>query len=116
MAYGKRILAETLRSLAFGSIGASYTAIGTDPTFNAPIRILSIKNLTDKDILFSYNAVNDHEVLPAMGGLVLDLTSNKANESGAFFAENTIVYAKQGAGGAPTSGSVYVSAYYAKGD
>ena len=103
-----RLVSESVRSLAFGSIGAGYSGIGTSIT--NPIRILHIQNLTDASLMFSYDGVNDHFPLPANGFLVLDITANKSREQGCYLAEGTRVYAKQI--DAPTSGSVYVSIYY----
>lgn len=113
MAYGKRILPETMRSLTAAGIGAAFAAIGT--AFDNSIRILSIKNNTDGDVIFSFDGVNDHEILPASAALVYDLTANKVHDGGAFIARDTIMYAKDGPT-APTTGTVYVSVYYALGD
>ena len=115
MAFGIRILPETLRTLAFGGIAAGYTAVGT--AFTHPIRIIMITNTTDVGVIISWNGVNDHIALPAGGFILLDVMSNKANSinSSAFIAEGTIIYAKREAG-APASGNVYVSVFYALGD
>ena len=110
MALGTRILPESLRSLAFGSIGASYMGIGT--ALDHPARILEIQNLTDGALLFSFDGIEDHAILPASGFLLLDLTANKTEERGAFVSEGTRIYVKES--GTPTSGAVYVSAFYGK--
>jgi hypothetical protein len=103
-----KLLPEVLRSLAFGSIGAAYMGIGT--AFTRPIRILKITNLTNNTLLFSFNGIDDHEVLPSNGFLLIDVTANKSVSQGFFIGEGTRVYVKQL--GVPTTGSVYVSAYY----
>ena len=110
MAYSKaiRLLPESVRSLAFGSIGAAYTGVGTEIT--SPARILHIQNLTDSLLMFSYDGVNDHFPLPASGFLLLDITANKATEDGYYLSEGTRIYVKQIV--APSSGSVYVTVYY----
>jgi len=45
-----RFTPEPLRSLAFGSIVAGYTAIGT--ALANPVRILLLQNFTDKTLTF----------------------------------------------------------------
>lgn len=107
-----RLAPETVRSLAFGSIGAAYMGIGT--TFIKPVRILVLQNLTDVSLMFSFDGINDHVPLPQSGYILLDATSNKAKEDGLFFAEGTRIYVKNI--GSPTSGSVYVSTFYGAND
>jgi hypothetical protein len=104
---------DTLRTLAFGAIGAGYTAVGA--VFDFPMRIVAIKNLTDEDLLFSFNGVTDHEIVPEESGVILDLCANNANHSSAFIAKGTIIYVKHN-GVAPTAGSVAISTYYCIGD
>lgn len=109
MAQSRRMLAQPIRTLAFGSIGASYAAIGN--AMNFMVRILLIQNLTDADLMFSFTGNTDHIALPAGGFVLLDLTANQIPDSGFFVSEGTILYVKQI--DVPTTGSVYVSAFYA---
>jgi len=106
-----RLVPETLRSLAFGSIGAGYMGIGTALT--EPSRILVIQNLTDAALLFSFDGVNDHLVLNTDVSIVLDVTTNKSVDHGFYIAAGTRIYVKQS--GVPTSGSVYVSSFHGGG-
>lgn len=103
-----RIGVEPCRSLAFGGIGVNYAAIGTG--FANQSHILWIQNLTDANLWFSLNGVDDH--FPVAGGsfMLLDVTSNKSNDTGFFIAIGTIVYVKRL--GTPTVGSVYVTTFY----
>ena len=103
-----RLFPEPLRSLGFASIGAGYMGIGT--ALDNPSRILHIQNLTDATLLFSFNGVDDHEVLPANAFLLIDVTTNRTTDSGLYFAAGTRIYVKQS--GVPTSGSVYVANFY----
>jgi len=103
-----RFVPEALRSIAFGSIGAAYMGVGT--AFDNPVRILFIQNLTDAGLTFSFDGVNDHFVLPDNGFLLLDVSANKTNERGFFVAEGQRIYVKEL--GTPTTGSVYLSAFY----
>ncbi len=108
-----RMHAQALRSLAAGSVGAGWSAIGTP--FTSQIRILQIWNLTDALLTFSFTGPIDnveHFVLPAQGFVLFDLTANKSsNDPGFYLADGTQLYAKQN--GVPTTGSIYVTALYA---
>lgn len=105
MAYGVRAIFDPLRSLAFGSIGASYAAIGTALT--RPARLIKIDNLTDATLLFSIDGTSDHTVIPANGFLLLDIATNQEDTQGFEIATGTSFYVKES--GTPTSGSVYVT-------
>jgi hypothetical protein len=106
-----RIRYEPLRSLAFGGISGTYAAIGT--TFANPVRILKITNLTDANLLISFDGVTDRDIIPANTIEVLDYGSNKADTGGQLDQSvGDRVYVKQ-SGGAATSGSVYVTVIYA---
>jgi len=65
--------------------------------------------------MFSFdNGVVDHFPLLAQSYLLLDVSSNKIDSSGWFFAKNTVLSVKRI--GTPTTGSVYVSMFYGQGD
>lgn len=102
-----RLEAELLRSLAFGSIGASYTGIGT--SLESPVRIFHLQNLTDAELMFSFDGVDDHLVLPSNGYILLDVTANKTREDGCYLAEGTRIYVKQL--GIPASGNIYLTTF-----
>jgi len=104
-----RLLAEPLRSLAFGSVSGSYMGVGT--AFEHPIRLLYIQNLTDVAVLFSLDGINDHWILPTQGYMIIDITANKTREQGWYIAEGTRIYVRDLAG-APTLGAVYVTVFY----
>lgn len=105
-----RLFPETLRTVAFGSISGTYTGIGIP--FENEIRLFHLQNLTDETLLFSFDGINDHEILPTMGFLLIDCTSNRTNIGGSLvIAQMTRIYVKQS--GVPTSGAVYLAAYFA---
>lgn len=122
MAYGKSIKFDPLRSLANNMISGNYALVGSLFT-NAPIRILSIRNLTDQPITFGFgqkapvsDGTADNDIVPASGGVVYDFSANSTPQSDIpFFPEQTGVWARY-AGSAPSSGSVYVIAIYCQGD
>lgn len=112
MAFSIIMRADGLRSLAFGSISGTYAPIGLP--FEHPMRVIKIANLTDATMTFSYDGVIDHEIIPEGGFVLIDFCTNQAATQGAFIAQGTVIWVKTS--GSPTSGSVYVSAYYGRGD
>ena len=108
-----RLVPEVLKSIAFGSIGAAYMGIGT--SFSSPIRVLKIQNLTDELLFFSFDGINDHDILPSNGYTIYDISANKTIEQGFYIGEGTRVYVKI-SGGAPSVGSVYITAFYGSKD
>lgn len=107
--YSIRLQAETLRSLAFGSIGAAYMGVGT--AFAHPIRLVHLTNNTNADLIISLDGINDHIFIPTKGFMLLDITANKTREQGWYIAEGQRFYVKQDSG-APSSGGFYVTALY----
>lgn len=103
-----RMLPLPLRTLAFGSITASYVAIGN--AFEFPVRIIYLQNLTDVTLKFSFDGVTDHLVLPTNGFILLDVTANKNMPQGFSIAQGTKIYVTRI--GTPSTGSVYLSAFY----
>ncbi|MDX1532863.1 MAG: hypothetical protein R3230_01500 [Nitrosopumilaceae archaeon] len=112
MAYGKRLLFEDLRSIAFGATGAAYVAVGS--ALAHPIRAFKIDNFMDADMMFSIDGVNDHFVLHASSSWIQDISMNAPMNSPFFMAQGDILYVKRI--GVPASGSVYFSVLYGKGD
>lgn len=113
MAYGTRVWFEPLRELAFGSIGAAYTAIGTGTVDYT--RLFTISNSTDVDVYISLDGSTDNIRLSAGSAKVFDLTANKVQDDGFFIKKTTVFYVKRTAMGAPTTGSVWVEVMAAEG-
>lgn len=106
-----KLVAEGLRSLAYTSLSTSYAALGEE--FSNPIRIFHLQNLTDANIIYSFDGVNAHGVVAAGSFLLLDVTANKTLPQGEFISAGTIVSVRTISGEtAPTSGSVYLSVFY----
>lgn len=106
MSYRNRAIIDAIRSVAFGSIGAAYTAVGD--IVDEPTRMIYVYNGTDKSVLISDDGSSDKFIVPAGGFILLDLTTNKVRDDGFFLAENRYWYVKH-AGSAPSSGSVYIT-------
>jgi len=103
-----RLKIDRLRSLAFGSIVANYTAIGT--RFEFPTRMVIIQNFTDADLMFSATGNTDHIPIRANSSMVLDGTANKTTDTGFFFIAGTTFHVKRIE--TPTKGTVYITAIY----
>lgn len=106
--------ADSIRTLAFGGISGSYAAVGSAIAYNW--RIFRITNGTNGDLFISFDGSTDNLFLPASSYVLYDLSTNAApiSESDNFvLAVGTQFYAKQST--APTSGSVYIEGFYARG-
>jgi hypothetical protein len=96
-----------LKSLAFGSIGAAYAAVGT--ALQNPVNVVTITNTTDVQLLISTDGVNDHIVVPSQSWAVRDISAMRtATSEDSTIKAGTQFYAK----GTPTVGSVYIEALY----
>lgn len=102
---------ETIRSLAFGGISGVYAAVGSP--FSNPVRIIKVTNLTDANLLISFNGIDTVDIVAANGFYLYDYGSNKADAGGVL--EQSLgkrLYVRQESTAA-TSGSVYVTIIYA---
>lgn len=104
-----RMTSIPVQVVDFGDISSSFTAFGD--AMPAPIRILKIQNTTDADIYISFDGFISNDVVVAGSGMVLDITTNKSIDQGMYLPQETVFYLAY-TGGAPTSGAVYLSAYY----
>jgi hypothetical protein len=107
---GLKLRTEACRTLAFGSIVAGYTLVGSNVT--NPSQIIYLQNLTDALLWFSFDGIVDHFPLPAGGFLLTDICTNKDNTQGYFLQANTGLYVKRL--GIPTAGSVYFTTFYSR--
>jgi hypothetical protein len=108
-----QIWPEILRTLDFSVLDNTYMGLGT--AIDNPARVYWVQNLTDVQVTFSFDGVNDHFTLPDDGFLLLDSTSNRTNVGGAFaFPTGTRTYVKISGAVAPTKGSVNLTVFYGK--
>lgn len=101
----QRLKFDAQRSLAFGSIGAGYTQIGS--LLTVPANQFLVSNFTNTPLQFSTDGLTDHFVLAAGAQWIND---DKANNI--FFPLGQTMWVKE-LTGAPGSGSVYFSVIYA---
>jgi len=106
MAYPRRLRFEAIREVAFGAIGAAYGAVGA--AVATPARIITFNNTTDVDLYVSTDGVTDMLRIVSGSGKIFDVTTNKVRDDGFFLPENTIIYVRQTAMGAPASGVFFV--------
>lgn len=115
MVYSKVAKFDTLRSLANGSISASYAAVG-GAVSNA-VRAFRLINNTDGDMFFSLDGVNNQMFVPKTSYVLWDLSSNAISPSSSapfVVVKGSIFYVKQST--APTTGSVFIEIIYAQGE
>ena len=108
----KRVYFDTLRTLAFGSISGTYTAVGSATTVNP--RIICITNDSDAGMIFSFDNTNDDGqlYLPAGSFKLFDLTTNEVQgkDDNFVIAKGEVLYVKQSS--APTMDGVYLEYIY----
>lgn len=112
MAFGIRVAYEALRNVAFGGISGTYAAIGTPTAGN--VRLYSLKNDTNEDLIISMDGTTDHIFMGANSFMIVDLSANKVRDDGLFIAQGTQFYVKE-ATSTPSSGALYMEILVAEG-
>lgn len=115
MVFSRKAIFDTIRTLANGSISASYAAVGI--AFTHPCRMIRFVNNTDGDMFFSTDGTNNMLFVPKTSFVLYDLSSNGNPQQGfspLALPINTQIYVKQST--APSTGSVYVEVIYAAGE
>lgn len=111
MAYGTRAAFEAVKEIAFGSVGAAYTAVGTAIADHA--RLVRIVNNMDTQMYISTDGATDMIRMAAGSFFIMDLSSNKVRDDGLFLPVGTQFYVKQVV--APSSGNLWIEVLYAQG-
>ncbi len=107
------VRAMLVRTIGFASIGGSYVNIG-DAITNS-LRVVWIQNMTDAALMFSFDSINDHFPIAANSYVLLDLNSNQNQiNTGLTLGIGTRLWVREI--GNPTSGTVYFSGFYARGE
>lgn len=107
--------ADSLRTVAYGSITGSYAALGATLAHNW--RMFKITNNTNGDILISFDGTTDNLFVPGNSFTLYDLSTNApplAEVDNLVLGVGTQFYIKQST--APSSGNVWVEGIYAKGE
>lgn len=109
-----RVVFDSLREVAWDDFGGSYVLAGS--VFAHPPRLLIMQNFTDQDALISFDGVTTHMFLPEGGQVVLDFASNASSVAGMWsMSVGEGVYVQDN-GTPPTTGSVFASVAYGKGE
>lgn len=110
----KKAVFDTLRTLAFGSISGTYAAVGN--AFTEPMRMITISNQTNGDMIFSTDDANaDGNVFLFAGEQrTYDFTANMipGKDDSLVLPVGTAWFVKQST--APSSGGVTIEAVYAQ--
>jgi len=111
MSFTNRATVDALRTLDYGSITSSYTALGSALSYQA--RIICFTNTTDEDVFLSTDGSTDQLIVPAGSFKLFDITTNHrpVNMDDFCFGIGTQWYVKYAS--APTSGAVYIEIVYA---
>jgi hypothetical protein len=112
MAFGTRAFFDSVRELAFGSISASYAALGTALTDHA--RIVVFVNSSNAEVYISVDGTNNNLRLAANSFRLFDFSTNRIQDDGLFVSMGTQFYVKQ-VSGAPSSGGVWIEVISATG-
>ena len=112
MSFTTQAKVDTLRTLAFGGIGATFAPVGPPLSFQA--RIICFTNTTTEDVIFSMDGVTDQLIVPAGSFKLFDITTNHrpVNQDDYCFANGTQWYVRYAA--SPASGAVYIEVVYAQ--
>ena len=106
MSYPKRLIADAVRTIAFGAITAAYAAVGA--ALDSPVRIFCLSNLTNQDVYFSIDGVTDQFIVPAGSFKLIDVSTNRTTIENFFLQQGVVFYARTVGVVNPTSGSVYI--------
>lgn len=111
MAYGTRAAFEAVREIAFGSVGANYTTVGSPIADHA--RLVRIVNTMNTEMYVSTDGSKNRIRMAAGSFFIMDLSSNKVRNDGLFLPLGTQFYVKQVT--APASGNLWIEVLYAQG-
>ena len=100
---------EAVRTLAFGSISASYAAVGTVTLY--PARLVCITNNTNGDMYFSLDGSTNMLFVAKTSFKLFDFNTNRYNSDQTFVLQTgSQFYVKQVT--APSAGDVYIEVIY----
>ena len=106
MATKNSVLPIAMTSINATGVSTAYATINASGTTNSCI-ILRLVNNTNKNLIVSFDGINDHDFVKAGEILELSPTSNYAGIPG--FKKGTVIHVKSDAAG---TGLAYLSGYY----
>lgn len=106
----QKIRFEDLRSILFSDISGVYEGVGSP--FQYPVRQLELTNLTNANLLISFDGIRDKTIIAGQSAKIYDYGSNRSDMAGnAEQPATDRVYVKAESA-LPTSGSFYITAIY----
>lgn len=103
--FSNRAKFDTLRSVAAGSVTASFAAVGT--ALGAPAVAVNFVNNTNGDVIVSLDGINSNLYLPANSFQVWDIRTNSPHLNDYLIPQGTLFYVKQGTV-VPATGAFYI--------
>jgi hypothetical protein len=101
-----KIYPEVLRSIDSATLTGIYFALGA-PLLH-PSRLIKFTNTSNVTVTISWDGINAHEILPAGGFVLLDISANKESSDILEIQEGTQFYVSGPAG----TGLIYLSSYF----
>lgn len=109
MAVKNIVLPIPLSSVASSTFLGAYLLLSATTGLPHPCIIIRIVNNSDTDATISYDGVNDHDFVPAMGSLNLEFQTNSQPQNQVCsLAQGTKIYVK----GTVGIGLIYLAGYY----
>lgn len=107
MTYGKKVVFNDIREMAFGSVTGSYQRIGT--VFGHAVQVVILNSTLDVDVYISFDGTNNQFRVASNSFKLLDISANSTFNGYLFIAKGDGVFIKN-AGSAPTEGNFWVEA------
>ena len=106
---------DAIRSVAYASIGASYTTLGTP--FTHAMRVVQFVNNTNGDMMVSFDGTTDNVVIPADTFGLYDITSDQDSVEKFRYQVGTQLFVRYlTAPTGPATGAFYAICIYGKGE
>lgn len=108
-----RLIPEPVRTRDHATIGVAYMGIGT--SIDSEARIIYIFNLTDAQLMFSFDGINDHFPVVPASFVQLDVCWDKSSSEFFGLAVGERLYVRYfNLLDIPTKGSVYMTVFHGK--
>lgn len=110
MAEGTKLMPAPLLQLGFGGVTPDvYINVAV---FAQPCRWVMVQNLTDEELMFSWDGTTNNFVLPSCANVVVDCATNRGTPQTIAIPQGYGVWVTP-TGTLPTTGNVNVSYFYA---
>jgi len=112
MAESTQLGIQPVATVGFAAIAAAAGAYILVGRSEFATRMFTIQNFTDVPVMWSFDGVNDNIPLLSNAYFTLDICTNQDLNQGLFLDIDRDIYVRY-LTGAPTSGAVYFTAFYA---